>query len=206
MSTLINSAGGNKLKITLSSAPAVASVLAVVSLTMATVANDRQSVKAIRRFKYFFIFYSFLLDYLSKAKTNLELCDFYKEKGFDYKIPEEWFYTLYYCALAILSKFGIESRSQKCTAIFLRYARENKLIEYDLEFIDRITVHSSKDEKSDVDERENARYSSEIESKEIEGKYDYMVDLCKKAIFQTEEIVFSNKEFKIPEEIKELLK
>ena len=40
-------------------------------------------------------------EYITKVKRNLELCDFYKEKGFDYKIPEEWFYTLYYCALAI---------------------------------------------------------------------------------------------------------
>ena len=59
-------------------------------------------------------------EYIRKAKLNLELCDFYKQKGFDYKIPEEWFYTLYYCALAILSKFGVESRSQKCTAYFHR--------------------------------------------------------------------------------------
>ena len=63
--------------------------------------------------------------YLEKAKTNLRLCDLFKENGYDYKIPEEWFYTLYYCALAILSKFGVESRSQKCTASFLRYAKNH---------------------------------------------------------------------------------
>lgn len=28
-------------------------------------------------------------EYLAKARTNLELCDLYKEKGFEYKIPEE---------------------------------------------------------------------------------------------------------------------
>lgn len=121
-------------------------------------------------------------EYLEKAKTNLELCDLYKEKGFDYKIPEEWFYTLYYCALAILSKFGIESRNQKCTAYFFKYAKENNLIEYDGEFIERITVYSSKENKSDVDERENSRYGSGMKSKEIQGKYDYMINLCKKAI------------------------
>jgi len=142
-------------------------------------------------------------EYLLKAKTNLELCDFYKEKGFDYKIPEEWFYTLYYCALAILSKFGVESRSQKCTAYFLKYVKENNLINYDNEFIDRITVYSSKEEKSDIDERENARYGSNMQSKEIEGKYNYMNDLCKRAISQAEEIVFSEKKFKVPKEIYE---
>ena len=140
-------------------------------------------------------------EYLAKAKTNLELCDLYKEKGFDYKIPEEWFYTLYYCALAILSKFGIESRSQKCTAAFLRFAKDHSLVEYDDEFIDRITVYSAKEEKSDVDERETARYSSSIKSEEVASKYRYMADICKKAISQCEEIVFSNKEFKVPKEL-----
>lgn len=140
-------------------------------------------------------------DYIKKAKLNLELCDFYKHKGFDYKILEEWFYTLYYCALAILSKFGIESRSQKCTAYFLKYAKNNNLIDYDDEFIDRIMVYRDKEEFSDVDEREKARYGSSIKSKEIEAKYKVMNEICKKAISQAEEIVFSNEEFKIPEEL-----
>ena len=140
-------------------------------------------------------------EYLSKAKMNLELCDFYKEKGFTYKIPEEWFYTLYYCALAILSKFGIESRSQKCTAAFLRSAKDNGLIDYDNEFIDRIIVHKGKEETSDVDRREKARYGSSIKSEEISSKQEYMANMCKRAISECEEIVFSNKQFKVPKEL-----
>jgi len=143
----------------------------------------------------------FAEEYLIKAKKNLELCSVYKEKGFDYKIPEEWFYTLYYCALAILSKFGIESRSQRCTASFLRYAKNSGLIDYDNEYIDRITVYSLKEAKSDVDERENARYGSDIQNEEIENKYNYMNNMCKKAISQCEEIVFSDKNYKVPEDL-----
>ena len=133
-------------------------------------------------------------EYIAKARKNLQLCDVYREKEFGYKIPEEWFYTLYYCALAILSKFGIESRSQKCTALFLRYAKDNGLIDYDDEFIERITVYNTKEEKSDVDEREKARYGSSIKSKEIESKYEHMATLCKKVISQAEEIVFADNE------------
>ena len=140
-------------------------------------------------------------EYLVKAKKNLELCDFYREKGIDYKIPEEWFYTLYYCALSILSKFGIESRSQRCTAAFLRYAKDNDLIDYDDEFIDRITVYKDKEETSDVDKREKSRYGSSIKSEEIIQKYDNMMDMCRRAISQCEEIIFSDKEFKIPKEL-----
>ena len=142
-------------------------------------------------------------EYIFKAKMNLELCDFYKEKGFDYKIPEEWFYTLYYCALAILSKFGIESRSQKCTASFLRYAKNKGLIEYDGEFIDRITVYREKEETSDVDERETARYGSSIKSEEVTARYKSMTDICKKAISQCEEIVFTNTQLRVPKELYE---
>ncbi|MCH8326400.1 MAG: hypothetical protein IIB83_07560 [Bacteroidetes bacterium] len=140
-------------------------------------------------------------EYLQKAKTNLEFCGIYKEKRLDYKIPEEWFYTMYYCALAILSKFGVETRNQKCTALFLRYVKDKGLINYDDEFIDRITVYSDKDVKSDVDEREDARYGSSIEINEVEQNYDKMMGRCKEAISQCEEIVFSESKFDIPEEL-----
>ena len=140
-------------------------------------------------------------EYVNEAKINLELCELYKLKGFDYKIPEEWFYTLYYCALAILSKFGVESRSQRCTAEFLRYVKNKGLIDYDDEFIERITVYKEKDEKSDVDKRENARYGSSIKSEEIKSQYEYMNKLCKRAIDECEEIVYSKNKFEVPKEL-----
>lgn len=140
-------------------------------------------------------------EFIVKAKKNLELCQFYKDKSFDYKIPEEWFYTLYYCALAILVMFGVESRSQRCTALFLKYVKDKKLIEYDDEFIERIQVYKQKGELSDVDEREKGRYSSLIQMKEVLQEYDEMTTLCRKAISRCEEIVFSGKSFKVPEEL-----
>jgi len=141
------------------------------------------------------------IEYIDKAKTNLRTCELFKKEGLDYKIPEEWFYTQYYSALAILAKFGIESRSQRCTALFLRYVKDKGLVDYDDEFINRITVYSDKEETSDVDEREKARYGSSIRNEEIIEKYDYMINLCKQCISQSEETVFSNKEFKVPKEL-----
>ena len=141
------------------------------------------------------------LEYISKAKANLQWCNIYKEKGADYKLPEEWFYTLYYCALAILSEFGIESRSQKCTALFLRYAKDNGMIAWDDDFIDRITVHSEIEKKTDVDKREEARYGPKVKDSEIIDKYDVMIGRCKACIAQTEELIFGEKEFKLPKEL-----
>lgn len=116
----------------------------------------------------------------------------------DYKIPEEWSYSQYYCALAILVKFGVESRSQKCIALFLRYVKDKGLVDYDDTFIDRIMVYKEKEEKTDVDEREGARYGSAVQSEDIIRKYEFMMDVCRRCISACEETVFSDKEFKIP--------
>ena len=144
------------------------------------------------------------LGFIEKAKRELELCDFYKEKGLDYKLPEEWFYILYYCALAILCKFGVETRSQRYTALFLAYVKEKGLIDYDDELIERITVHKKKGEESDVDKREKARYSYEIKDEKIEEQYGKMMFLCKRAISQAEDIIYSNNGLELPKDLLKL--
>jgi|SRR3989344_586197 len=141
-------------------------------------------------------------EYIGKAKKELNWCEPFKNDGdSDYKIPEQWFYTLYYCGLAILAKFGIESRSQRCTALFLKYLREKELISYGSEFIDKIMVYKEKVKESEVDKREEARYGSWIKNEEVRGRYDEMMNICKKAISECEEVVYSREQFKIPEEL-----
>ena len=142
-------------------------------------------------------------EYLDKAKDSLRFCDVYKNSGSDYKIPEEWYYSLYYCALAILCKFGVETRSQRCTALFVKYVKEKGLIDYDDEFINKIIVYKEKDKKSAVDEREEARYGPKIKMKEVEKQYDETMALCKRAISKAQDIIYSDKEFKIPKELLE---
>lgn len=141
--------------------------------------------------------------YIEKAKESLVLCEIYKERRIDYKIPEEWFYSLYYCALAILSKFGVESRSQKWTAQFLRYLKLKGFLEYENKFIDMITVHKEKGKESEVDKREEARYNPVIKIEEVFIRYDAMSSLCQKAISQAKEVVFSNTIFEVPKELLE---
>ncbi len=140
-------------------------------------------------------------EYLDKARDSLRFCEIYKNSGSDYKVPEEWYYSLYYCALAILCKFGVETRSQRCTALFIQYVKERGLIEYDNEFIKKIIVHKEKENKSAVDEREEARYGSSIKMKEVEQQYEEMMTLCKKAISQAQDIVLSDKKYEVPKEL-----
>ena len=140
-------------------------------------------------------------EYLDKARDCLKFCEMYRKAGSDYKIPEEWYYSLYYCALAILCKFGVETRSQRCTALFVKYVKEKGLIEYDNEFIEKIIVHKEKDKKTAVDEREEARYSPKIKIEKVEERYNDMMELCKRAISRAEEIVYSDKKYEIPKDL-----
>ena len=108
---------------------------------------------------------------------------------------------MYYCALAILAKLGIETRSQRCTALFLKYIKEKNIIEYDDEYIDRIFVYKEKDIKSDVDEREESRYGASVKSEDIVQRYEYMMNKCKECISQCEDIIFSDIDYTIPDEL-----
>ena len=140
-------------------------------------------------------------EYLDKSRDSLKFCEMYRKAGADYKIPEEWYYSLYYCAMAILCKFGVETRSQRCTVLFVKYIKDKGLIEYDDKFINKIMVYKEKDMKTAVDEREEARYGSKIKIEKVEEKYKETMELCKEAISQAEEIIFSDKEFKVPKEL-----
>jgi hypothetical protein len=100
-----------------------------------------------------------------------------------------------------LAKFGVEIRSQRYTALFLEYVKKRGIIDYDDELIERITVHTKKGELSDVDAREEARYSYFIKMEKVEEKYDETMNLCRKAISEAEEIIYSNQELKIPKEL-----
>ena len=140
-------------------------------------------------------------EYIQKAKDALGWCEIYKIKGADYKIPEEWYYALYYCALAFLAKLGVETRSQKCTALFLSYMQDKGIINYGKEFVDSITVHKDKGKESEVDKREEARYGPAIKIEKVTERYDKMMQFCKNAISQTEEIIFSDEPLKIPKEL-----
>jgi hypothetical protein len=62
-------------------------------------------------------------------------------------------------------------------------------------------VYKEKENKGAVDEREEARYGSEIKIKEIEAKYNEMMSLCRRAISQAQDIVLSNKKYEIPREL-----
>ena len=103
--------------------------------------------------------------------------------------------------MAILCKFGVETRSQRCTASFIKYVKEKGLIEYNAEFIERILVHREKDKTTSVDEREEARYGNKIKIDTVQERYTDTMNVCKAAVSQAEEIVYSDKKYEVPKEL-----
>ncbi len=54
-------------------------------------------------------------DHIKKAEHNLEVMQNLIQKGFNDWAINASFYTHYHCLLAVLQKFGYESRNQECT-------------------------------------------------------------------------------------------
>ena len=65
-------------------------------------------------------------------------------------------------------------------------------------------VHKEKDKITAVDEREEARYGPQIKMEKVEERYDDTMKLCKEAISQAEEIIYSDKSYIVPKELTEL--
>lgn len=100
------------------------------------------------------------------------------------------FYTIYHCFLAIIQKFGFESRNQECTISLIESLKEQKKINIDDEIIyalklsDTIEMH----ERSAIELRENFQYGTKttIDNKQLSK----LKELCKKAIEETKKIVY----------------
>ncbi len=81
--------------------------------------------------------------------------------------------------------------------------QDKGIIDYGKEFVDSITVHKEKGKESEVDKREEARYGSAVKIDEVAERYEEMMQFCKRAISQTEEIIFSEKDLELPKELLE---
>lgn len=102
--------------------------------------------------------------HITKAQHNLKAM-LYLIKGnmLDWAISAS-FYSMYHCCLAILAKFGYESRNQDCTFAAIETLIEEKKISLPIEKLRRISLPDRR-ETLDSDEvielREDAQYGTE---------------------------------------------
>ena len=101
-------------------------------------------------------------EHIEKANHNLKAM-IYLIRGdlYDWAINAS-FYSMYHCLLAILSKYGYESRNQECTFAVIEYLIETKKLDLDLKWLRKITSSSNEPkEESIINLREKFQYGTE---------------------------------------------
>ena len=132
------------------------------------------------------------LEYLTKAEHNLEVFLYNKEGGYYDWTINIGFYVMYHCCLAILTKFGYESRNQECTlALIESLVEDKKLDEYFRRYSEAIKF-STKDKKEEEQiqkMREKYQYTPVINI-DIE-KVEELLGVCQDMLKDTKGIIES---------------
>lgn len=108
--------------------------------------------------------------HIEKAEHNLKAVDYFNAGGYSDWSVSAAFYTIYHCFLAILAKYGYESRNQECTLSAIQYLKEEKKLNIDDKFITALRFHGEvkeKHEHSIIELREDYQYGHWISSKTI---------------------------------------
>ena len=111
-------------------------------------------------------------EHLKKAEHNLNAVAEFKNRGYSDWSASAAFYALYHCLLALLIKFGYQSRNQTCTLAFIEDLINKGKISLKLEelkeiFDKDITEDLAHSEKI-LDIRENMQYSFKTSMEEEE--------------------------------------
>ena len=127
-------------------------------------------------------------DFIAKAEHNLEVFMVNKEHRFYDWTINIGFYVMYHCCLAIITKFGYETRNQECTLALIESLVEDKKIDEDFKrYIEAIKSSTKEEEKQIMPMREAYQYTPiiDIDVKKVEE----LLEICQDMIKDTKGIV-----------------
>ncbi|MBS3124555.1 hypothetical protein J4437_08070 [Candidatus Woesearchaeota archaeon] len=128
-------------------------------------------------------------EHLSKAERNLKVTIYLQKGGYSDWCSISIFYMIYHCFLAILAKFGYETRNQECTFALIASLIEDKKIiisHDDLEKVSTLDITETQESpETAVNIREYYQYSTKmsLENKE----YQELLLLAKSILDKTKE-------------------
>ncbi len=129
--------------------------------------------------------------HITKAQHNLNAALFFAKNGYSDWSASAFFYCIYHCFLAILCKFGYESRNQECTIAVIEMLKEQGKVDIDDRFVSTLKVSQAKeDEHSVIKMREEFQYGTDIEFQKKE-QFKELTLMCKEVIEATNRIIFS---------------
>ena len=102
-------------------------------------------------------------EHLGKAKRNLRLVTELVNIGYSDWAVSVIFYSMYHSLLAILSKFGYESRNQACTFAVVEKLIVEQKVSISLEELQDIQESSGEHDETVLNMREYYRYGTETE-------------------------------------------
>lgn len=115
-------------------------------------------------------------EHIAKAKHNLLAADYNIKGGFDDLAVSQCYYAMYHSLLAVLYKFGYESKNHECTITAVELLIAEKKVNLDAKDIAFIRTAEQMKPKDAKSLREEFQYGTKIDvNKEI------LVDLAKKA-------------------------
>ena len=130
--------------------------------------------------------------HIIKAEHNLSAIDYFSLGEFSDWSMSAGFYCIYHCFLAIIEKFGYESRNQECTIALVKFLKEQGKIEFDNKFIEALESYDEKErhESNVIEKRENYTYGTTI-SVDNKEEIKNSIKLCKECLDLTKRIIFS---------------
>ncbi|MBI2971436.1 MAG: HEPN domain-containing protein [Candidatus Aenigmarchaeota archaeon] len=125
--------------------------------------------------------------HIVKAEHNLRFMMSLKDKEFSDWCGSAAFYSIYHSLLAILAKFGYESRNQECTFALIEGMAEDETISFDTSLLDSIIKNDSHEKETITEIREQYQYGTKLS---IEDKtYDELLDATKRILGETKRII-----------------
>jgi len=130
-------------------------------------------------------------EHLAKAEHNLKVTLYLQKGGFTDWCSSSLFYTIYHCFLAILTKFGYESRNQECTLAVIVSLIEDGKITFNKEDLEKVSSISITETQETLDTaisiREKYQYCTKVS---LENKeYQKLLQLTKRILDKTKEIL-----------------
>ena len=129
--------------------------------------------------------------HLAKAEHNIKVTLYLQRGGFTDWCSSSLFYTAYHCFLAVLAKFGYESRNQECTFAVIASLIEDGKITLQLGELEKVSSMSIAETQESPDSavsiREEYQYTTKVS---LENKeYQELLQLAKRILDKTKEIL-----------------
>lgn len=125
--------------------------------------------------------------HIAKAEHNLKTTFYLQKGGFTDWCSSTLFYTIYHCFLAILAKYGYESRNQECTFVFICSLIEDgkiNITEEEMEKISNLDVEGKQQsEYSAINIREEYQYTTKVSLGEKD--FNELLSLAKEILYKT---------------------